>query len=75
MEITNEIQDRTDCIQKELGEITAFAYQSGSKSLEYQDCMNVAIFTKLAELELKIEELQNRPVTYYIGADPINLKP
>lgn len=63
MEFTKELTDRTNKIQLELQSITetAYKYRKNDK-LTYQDCMNVAIFTKLAELELKIEGLENRPL-------------
>lgn len=50
--------DHTDKIQKELQNIVGYS-MSQSLKISYQDAMNVAIFTKLAELELKIEALQN----------------
>ena len=68
MTITPEIQDRSEKIQTELQEITEISYKS--TSADYQDCMNVAIFTKMAELELKIEKLENEKNTYFAGIDP-----
>lgn len=61
MEITKEIQIRSERIQLELQHIVDLTHNPaggfGGKAY-YQDCMNVAIFTKLAELEIRIDELQ-----------------
>lgn len=58
MKITPEIQKRSAEIQLELQHIVDLTFSPMlNPKQEYQDCMNVAIFTKLAELELKNEEL------------------
>lgn len=56
MKITQEIQERSEQIQKELQNIVGTTVLN-STNFNYQDSMNVAIFVKLAELELKQEEL------------------
>ena len=55
MEITEEIQERSERIQKELSTIVEMGYNN---SVSYQDAMNVALFIKMAELELQIEKLK-----------------
>lgn len=62
MEITEEIQERSHKIQGELHKIVESLYKEGKPTLSYQDCFNVVLITKLAELELKIESLENRPL-------------
>ena len=59
MEITLEIQERSTKIQEELNEIIGRITANGT----YQDRMNVAIDYKLAELELRLEKLENKPET------------
>jgi hypothetical protein len=58
MKITPEIQKRSEEIQSQLQHIVDLTFKPNlNPKQKYQDCMNVAIFTKLAELELKNEEL------------------
>ena len=56
MNITPELQNRTDIIQADLHAITEIAFKS-HKPVSYQYCMNTAMMMKLAELELKIEQI------------------
>lgn len=59
MEITHEIMDRTNKVQVELQDLVTIAWSTKKDTTTYQDCLNAAIYTKLAELELKLEKLQN----------------
>lgn len=70
MEITPEIQKRSEKIQGDLQNIVGSAFLINA-GLSYQDAMNVAIYTKLAELELKIEEHNKRLDAHFDSLDSI----
>lgn len=70
MPTENEIQKRAEEIQNEIHRQVEAAMpnteDNKTLNLQYQDCTNVCIFRKLAELELKIEEMQNWKENNYI---------
>ena len=70
MNITPEIQKRSEEIQNEFQHTVDKLYNPTKSTFDakahYQDCMNVAIFTKLAELELKTEQ-QEADIIKFIG--------
>ena len=57
------IEQRTEEIRKEAHEFIDFAYKEAIDkgiSFSYQDIMSIWIYTKMAQLELQIEELKNK---------------
>ena len=62
MKITEELQDRADKIQKEAHEYVNNTIKILNKNeavIVYDDIMNMYLYTKIAEMEKKIEELEN----------------
>jgi hypothetical protein len=62
----NEIQEIAEKIQKDCHKIVEAAWKPNPKEsavnaqLQYQDCMNVAIFRKMAEMQLQINNLSKQ---------------
>lgn len=71
MEIIPEIQERADKIQIEMQHVVDSVFKPSS-GITYQDCMNVAIFVKIAELELKIEKKEKEFNSFLINISKSN---
>lgn len=54
MKINKETQDRAEELQKEFHNQINKMFEKGT----YQDCMNVCLIAKIAELEIEIKKLK-----------------